>query len=267
MTTRTEVSYPAQRVKAIRLERKLSAEALAERANPGGALNEITKELILNAEKGRKKNFTVAELMQLAAGLQVSVLELLIDFSRPFDAVTEYGLIAPYSQMNNAEYAQANSPSNMRDVFNYYSFSNFPPFTALFADRLAECELSAEIYASLISESQPAAIENLLGNTIISTRNGAHSMVYDVEAGEPSKYLERMASSLRVTLFFRNQIGEYSASLLSDEILVRIENVKKLFVKLARDFDGEIEKLGKPTDSFPPLDPATGELAQGDLSV
>ena len=78
----------AQRLKALREERGLTAASLALRIDSP----RITRQVISNLENGFKKEPSISDVFLIAGGLRVGFLDLLVDSSKPWSRVEFAGM-------------------------------------------------------------------------------------------------------------------------------------------------------------------------------
>lgn len=107
MTLEREAKVPAPigvRVAKYRELRNFTAAQLAELIPSPG----LSRSVIVNIENGRKRDLTSSELMQVASGLRVPVIALLIDMDDPW-AQVQVPLPEPFSDITNAQYVVENA--------------------------------------------------------------------------------------------------------------------------------------------------------------
>lgn len=136
-----EPSPVGKRLAAIRARKGWTAAELARRVPD----ESVTRMVITNVERGRKRDLTVTELVQISSALDVSPLALIVDPYDPWGAIPFDGVTDDVAQLTALEYGRR------ANIYGHHSTSwyAFPMDHAWFLDALIESEIGVKRLACL----------------------------------------------------------------------------------------------------------------------
>lgn len=243
------------RLKQLREDRRLTAAQLAD-LTPGGA---ISGTMITNVETGRKRDLTATELVTVAAALQVSPLDLMIDRSQPWEPVPFGHLGGGLAGMTNIEF--------LRRASAYPDFAR--GWRGHNEARLLEKVIQAEVE---IARLDFAKTEPNIGDRTQSwhprTEHGEEFIVRGTEEDVRWEIAQRAVDRFREALGAAGQLSELGSDLSLESLESWIEsleswtdgrlaNIRKRVLLLLTEFpDLDVKHDGH--FDMPEIDPRTG---------